>query len=440
MDVMENEPDRASTGTDSAPSEDSASKQPKTFHPFPRLPQEIKDMIWKIPIRPTNKCGVQRFSIVRKEFFQFYHDSESESESECDEKPGHDLDTGSNDTPPAVRWAKPFDSRTKYGIKVVRQRSHRRWGNKFYYFLAAPRVPGSSSAGYSWKYPASLSTYTWDMGLWQASRASRDAMMKHYNPTFWARKSVSFTEEDEDRTPFYLSDAPVLALSDEGGETLPILTHPNTDLFIFDFKDFSREVRLDQVFDNISDMIGKSKSTQSYKGVRHIGFQYNSQLWADSQKNWLYPEDGDFGALMRLLGWAVERRLEDKPAPYIWLIEERLWRWEKKIRTTTRIPGRDIHSKPQKFHEIDGKIYTETNESNLVYLSDKEGVLSYPSAHQFMLCLNDKTQYLEPVDEDRFLDLDPDLTGGSDWNLQPYAGFLTCKTLDPKDPKNSHIW
>lgn len=351
LNSIENEPDRASTDADSAPSQDFDSKKPKPFHPFPRLPQEIQDMIWEMAIRPAHKRGVQRFSIVREEFFQSNYDSDYDFDSDDDSESesGFDLELKSkpepspafasrserNEEPRAVRWTKPFDSRTNRDIQVVLGRSHRISASRFYHFLAAPKVPDSNETKYSWKYPANMSTYTWDMGLWQASRASREAMMKHYSPTFWARESISFTEEDEKRTPFLLSDAPVLALSDEGGETLPILTHPDTDHFVFDLKDFPMDVDFDQVFDNISDMIGRNKSTHSYRGIQHVGIQHNSQLWTEALEavgkiGW--EQDNSFGALLRLLEWAIDRKLdEEKPAPYIWLIDQRMWVWEGQV-------------------------------------------------------------------------------------------------------------
>jgi hypothetical protein len=457
MNPMEIEPDRASTGSDSAPSQDTASKQQlKAFHPFPRLPQEIKDMIWEMAIRPAYERGVQRFSIVGEEIFRSGYDSDYDFDSDDDSESesGFDLElkskpepgpafasrsaSESNEEPRAVRWAKPFDSRTNRGIQVVLGHSHRISASRSYHFLAAPKVPASEvpdsgQTTYSWKYPSNKSTYTWDMGLWQASRASREAMMKHYNPTFWARASISFSEEDKERTAFLLPDAPVLALSNEGEEALPVLTHPDSDLFIFDLKDFPIGVDFNQVFDNISDIIGRNKSTQSYKGIQHIGIQHNSQLWtealeAEGKTGW--ERDSSFGSLIRLLEWAIDRKLdEEKPAPYIWLIDQRMWVWEGRVVDCNDM-GRAFYRDPVRFERIDGTTYTEVAGSTYMGRADEEPkylkLLDYPTANACWWKVWYQTNYYSD---------DPRIHQGEwpDWELVKYLGVLAGRAVSYSD-------
>ena len=456
MNPLENEPDRASTGADSVPSQASAPKQLKTFHPFPRLPQEIKDMIWEMGIRPADGCGVQRFSIVREELFRSDYDSDydfdsddddSESESVFDLElkpkpdPGPAFASRSaserNEAPSAVRWAKPFDSRTNRGIQVVLGRSHRTSVSRFYHFLAAPKKPApeepdAEQTKYSWKYPANMSTYTWDMGLWQASRASREVMMKHYQPSFWARPATSFTKRDGEKVPFHLTDAPLLALSDEGGETLPILTHPSTDLFIFDLEDFPIEADFDRIFDSFSDMIGRDRSSGSYRGLQHIGIQYNSQLWTEAleaEGKTARAQDNSFGALIRLLEWAVDRKLDvEKPAPYIWLIDQRIVVWKEQVSDYDE--GHLFYREPWRFKRIDGETYTEVGGSNYMCRGDEEPkwlkLLAYPTANACWWKIWYQTSFYADDPRDRQEEW-------PDWHLHKYLGVLAGRAVSYYD-------
>lgn len=146
----------------------------KTFHPFPRLPKELRDMIWDFAIRPA-RPSVHFFSIYNP-----YKDSELAAMEE------HTV--------------------------VVRGRTCG-W--------AAPRGEGSS---YSWT-ASNPSVYLIDGGLWTACTESRERMEKHFRYQELRRELSEFCGSWWERP-----DAPATGALLRNGEEQAFTVYPRTDL------------------------------------------------------------------------------------------------------------------------------------------------------------------------------------------------------------------
>lgn len=107
-------------------------QSPESFHAFAKLPTELRLNIWQLAVRPDDKRGIHYFSLMR------YHD-------------------------------KPTDDGSKDNDKR--------------YMAGPPRIPenlSSDTVKYSW-FSGNRSWYQWDLGLWNASKESRQALLWHLN-------------------------------------------------------------------------------------------------------------------------------------------------------------------------------------------------------------------------------------------------------------------
>jgi hypothetical protein len=82
---------------------------------------------------------------------------------------------------------------------------------------------------------------------------------------------------------------PVLALADEGGETLPIKIHPDKDLFILDPEDFGPRVWVNDMLNDVSCMTHPELSTGPWKRLKNIALEYYSS-WYDNEDSWSRKE------------------------------------------------------------------------------------------------------------------------------------------------------
>jgi hypothetical protein len=149
----------------------------RTFHPFPRLPKELRDAIWAFAIRPNpERPGAHFFTVF---------DSSNEDE-----------------------WS--LLSQCSLEHPLVDRCS-----------LAAPQQS-------SW-VQGNRSAYMIDSGLWRACTESRDAMERRFKVAHWDRIRCTMRIPAE---PKDLPDAPATALFTSGGELQRCLTYPKTDLFL----------------------------------------------------------------------------------------------------------------------------------------------------------------------------------------------------------------
>jgi hypothetical protein len=358
-------------------------EQGRTFHPFPRLPAELQHKIWHLALRPGDQAGVHRFSIVRRE--------------ESDEAEGDQLRIEGGQVVGSragtrVRWARTFKSRTEEVLDVIHNGGElpplchcdQQGWKGIDYFFAAPKHPAPNTTLYSWRYPGNMSTYTWDMGLWQASADSRNIIRKHSRPEFWSRPMDELEEEHWEQG-LDLELRPVLALADEGGETLPIKIHPDKDLFILDPEDFGPRVWVNDMLNDVSCMTHPELSTGPWKRLKNIALEYYSS-WYDNEDSWsrkeCFPDliDHDksaVGALARILkvmSYEISVGTSSVTAPFVWLIDRRL----------RAIPGQSWLSNQlyKQFHSIDGTTYIECDGINLDQQNTEK--LTFPSATTFL--------------------------------------------------------
>lgn len=391
----------------------------RTFHPFPRLPAELQHKIWHLALRPDDQAGVHRFSIVSRE---------ESDKAKVDQLPSEDGQVAGSRAGTRVRWARTFESRTKEVLDIVHNggklpplcRGDQREWNGIKYFLAAPKQPAPNTTLYSWRYPGNMSTYMWDVGLWQASADSRKIIRKHSRPEFWSR-SMDELEREHDQQRLDLTLRPVLALGDEGEETLPIKIHPDKDLFILDPEDFGPSVRVvDAFLDDVSYMTDPELWNHYSKRLKNIAFEYDSS-WYDNKDSWSREEgfsdliDHDksaVGALARIIDILVAEISPfswDVDAPFVWLIDRRLRAIPGQSRASNRVY--------KQFHGIDGTTYIECDGLNWDKRNTEE--LAFPSADSF---LSDFLEAAGDYIDDSLEEWSPELTWSPGRNFGILAG------------------
>ena len=170
----------------------SSSPELKTFHPFPRLPKELRDAIWDLAIRPDIPSA--------HTFTAFTKHDDAEWSLLCQ----HSL----------------------------RHRADRRCS------LGAPRGDKDTSdesqqEQFSWVRD-NRSTYMIDSGLWTACWESREAVERRFKVKEWDIKRENWDlprSLDRDRPEDY-PDAPATASFTSNSEWQCCLTHPKRDLFV----------------------------------------------------------------------------------------------------------------------------------------------------------------------------------------------------------------
>lgn len=390
----------------------------RTFHPFPRLPAELQHKIWHLALRPDDQAGVHRFSIVSRE---------ESDKAKVDQLPSEDGQVAGSRAGTRVRWARTFESRTKEVVDIIHNggklpppyRGNQQEWNGIKYFLAAPKHPAPNTTLYSWRYPGNMSTYMWDVGLWQASADSRKIIRKHSRPEFWSRSRREL-EREHYQQGLDLRLRPVLALGDEGEETLPIKIHPDKDLFILDPEDFEPREWVDTFLDDVSYMTDLELWKDHSKRLKNIAFEYDSS-WYDNKDSW--SREGGFsdlidndksavGALARIIdslvgdispwSWNVQ-------APFVWLIDRRL----------RAIPGQSwaTNRAYKQFHGIDGTTYIEWDGFNWDEQNTEE--LAFPSADSFLSDFFDATR--EYIDS-HLEGWSPEVAWGPEGNFGILAG------------------
>jgi len=156
----------------------------KTFHPFPRLPKELRDVIWDFAIRPKRPSA--------HVFTAF--------ESSVD-----------------AEWSQL----SQYAVTHP-------WARRCN--LAAPQSRNSTDQQrrLSWVQD-NLSAYIIDSGLWRACKESREAVERRFRTAEWDKR------RDEMTSQRYWSDPPdcpgVLGFTSKG-EQRTCLTYPKSDLYL----------------------------------------------------------------------------------------------------------------------------------------------------------------------------------------------------------------
>ncbi|KAI1408228.1 hypothetical protein F5Y13DRAFT_172891 [Hypoxylon sp. FL1857] len=119
-----------------------------TFHPFPRLPKELRDQIWDMAIRP-DRPGAHFFSTV-------YGSNRKEETVD-----NHFM---------VIKTPLPYKVNSNFRI-------------------AAPGFPPLSRTTLSW-VANNPSMYLFDSGLWSACKESRSRMMWRVKPELWTRGAL----------------------------------------------------------------------------------------------------------------------------------------------------------------------------------------------------------------------------------------------------------
>ncbi|KAK7416730.1 hypothetical protein QQX98_005056 [Neonectria punicea] len=152
-----------------------------TFHHFPELPRELRDLIWAHAVRPA-RPGAHFFTL--------------------------------------------FDAKNKAEARRLHEhavlRDDPKWCN-----LAAPRCNELEPRTPSWT-ASNPSAYLIDGGLWTACKESREVMEKHFDTVAWRQKCCAYLDVwfTKDRP-----NAPATGAFTSNGNTQYFTMYPKTDLF-----------------------------------------------------------------------------------------------------------------------------------------------------------------------------------------------------------------
>lgn len=196
---------------------------PSAFHPFPRLPLELRLDIWELAIRPTDgKHGLHHFIITRPE----------------------------DDSPESFQLSHPH----------------------FWQPQHVATVPAENNK----------SVYLWDAGLWTACVESRDVIMKHFKVHQWdARRYHGGTGSDI--APFCVHHElsrggdvsyPAETTAWRGQESWQLMVRPMVDMFCFKSKDWE----FARGWMELSDFFADIPFTSHLSGhipVRNIAFEFD---------------------------------------------------------------------------------------------------------------------------------------------------------------------
>ncbi|KAJ6439360.1 beta-lactamase-like protein [Purpureocillium lavendulum] len=260
-----------------------------TFHPFVRLPGEIRDMIWDFAVRP------------RQPSVHHFHPYSVADESEA--VPPNALRYSSD---PGLRSLSPRYS--KYGPSVhgLAVATRQTW-------------PSSSPLWRSdmMQHP---STYMFDHGLWTACRESRLAMRRQLKPDYWHDQRREYEELwaacMEPATP---PDGPATMSVNIDSQVRYVTVHPVTDLFVM--------LPLDCEYRRRVDAWGGLEFNLPiiYRlgyCVKNIAFEFDPKwlkVGSPLYMSWLQYENSVLGELARAI-------LDLSLTENLWVIEHRLRR------------------------------------------------------------------------------------------------------------------
>jgi hypothetical protein len=254
----------------------------KTFHPFPRLPKELRDMIWALAIRPE---------LPSAHFFTVFNSSY------------------------AAEWS------------ALAQYSMRDW-HTARCSLAAPRSHPSDDAQqqFSWAR-GNRSAYLIDSGLWTACTESRDAAERRFKVAEWDRKRWDMLR-DGPGIGKNAPDAPATASFKSNGEWQLCLTHPKSDVFLL--RPFDAET---VAWYSLPFSVPIFNKYMNYS-VSHIALDYDPGWLVDgehlgSDDNW--NSLGTIGCVIRAAATSNQAHW----AKNLWFVDRRLRRRPGALSTTT---------------------------------------------------------------------------------------------------------
>ncbi|KAK3934233.1 hypothetical protein QBC46DRAFT_400381 [Diplogelasinospora grovesii] len=236
----------------------------KTFHPFPRLPRELRDEVWEFAVLSLPRRG-------RAHFFTLF----------CEEDRA------------ALVSAEPV-------VMCPPNPNIHSW-----YHLAAPQCSGPGRL--SW-IDSNPSAYLCEIGLWGACRESREIMQKRFMPINW------FDWGHPERSP-EIDQFPALGAFSWNGQCQKFTVYPQSDLLCL--QPFN--------FDNI-DWEYLDLSISSHKmGMGHMALVYDPEwelLLDDSIRSQSYPHVDEKGPL-RCISRAASNLCN---AGALWFIDYRIHR------------------------------------------------------------------------------------------------------------------
>ncbi|KAK1983931.1 hypothetical protein LZ30DRAFT_712865 [Colletotrichum cereale] len=167
----------------------------ETFHGFPLLPGELRDLIWDHAVRPVGLRGVQHFSL-------FY----------------------------STEGSMPYNERLEHQLMVNSTNDQE--------LFSGPPLPVDNTLPVSWNH--NPSTYTIDAGLWTACKESYEAMCRRYKfgdwTHFYNNPAIDRTDQDyrQEDLPNVQSEEyanlPALHPVEDNSKRQYITTMPNQDL------------------------------------------------------------------------------------------------------------------------------------------------------------------------------------------------------------------
>ena len=250
----------------------------RTFHPFSKLPKELRDAIWALAIR-SKRPSAHSFTVF---------DSSNDAE-----------------------WS----LLSQYSIRhpLVRR-----------YSLAAPQSHTSDDhhQQFSW-VRGNRSAYLIDSGLWTACMESRDAIERRFKVAEWDLKRQDMRLPNLRKN---LPDAPATALFTSNGEWLYCLTHPKSDLFLL--RPFNAET-VD--WDTLWTPVPIFNPAENFY-VSHIAIDYDPGWLGDT--GFLHFQDS--WASLGTIGYAIRAATNQLEwAENLWFVDYRIRRSPGALTTTT---------------------------------------------------------------------------------------------------------
>ena len=261
----------------------------RTFHPFPRLPKELRDAIWALAIRPK-KPSAHFFTV-----FDCAKDAEWWVLSQYSIR--HRFRRRCGLAAPASRTSDHHSQEEQQQQQQQRQEQQFSW------------VQGSRSG------------YLIDSGLWTACTESRAVMERRFKVAEWDIKREALRYPRNGET---CPDAPATVSFTSNGEWQCCLTHPRTDLFFLE--PFDAET---------ADWEHLDRSVPIFNTAERF---YVGHVAIDYDPGWL----GGANFLPSLISWAsdgtvgfsIRTAIDLHWAENLWLVDYRIRRKQPALPTT----------------------------------------------------------------------------------------------------------
>jgi hypothetical protein len=271
---------------------------PETFHPFSRLPKELRDEIWALAIRPDGPAA---------HFFTIFDSSKDDEWAELSQL--------------AIRY--PLAGRCS---------------------LAAPEcvLDGPAPRQFSW-VRGNRSAYWMDSGLWTACAESRDAILRRFKVAQRDREEAAADLETFRETH---PDAPARVSVTSDGERRCCLTHPRTDLFFL--RPFNATTAVwECLYYRVPIFNPEGTWTPC---VGHVGIDYDPD-WPRQMSD---PSSWASWASPGTIGFAIRAATDGLSwAENLWFVDYRIRRSPRGVLSTATAGGRrQFHGDGCRFTEV----------------------------------------------------------------------------------------